>query len=161
MLGGCGYTTRSSLPAHIRTLYVEQFKNSVDYSTDGRRNLYIPLIEVKVRQAVIDRYLFDGNLKIASEHQADLILKGELKGYERSALRFTDNDDVEEYRIQIVMSFEMWDQEKQEVIWSEPSFIGEETYFATGPLAKSEDTALQNAMTDLARRIVERTVESW
>jgi hypothetical protein len=158
---GCGYTTRSSIPSDIKTIHVEQFKNSVDYSSEGKRNLYVPLLEVKTRQAIIDRFLFDGNLRIKDSDNADWLLKGELINYERSPLRFTDNDDVEEYRIHVVMAFELWDQTKQELLWREPNFVGEETYFAIGALAKSEDTALQDAMVDLARRIVERTIENW
>jgi len=41
------------------------------------------------------------------------------------------------------------------------SFTGNTSYFTTGTQAKSEATAVNDALTDLARRIVERTVEQW
>lgn len=161
LIAGCGYTTRSTLPSTIKTIHVEMFKNKIDFTTEGRRNIYLPLLEIKVRNAVIERFLFDGNLKIAEKDRAHLVLKGELQGYDRSALRYTDNDDVQEYRIHITVSLEMLDAQTGEVKWTEPSFVGEATYFTTGALAKSEDTAVAEAITDLARRIVERTVEDW
>ena len=45
--------------------------------------------------------------------------------------------------------------------WTESNFVGETTYFTSGSLAKSENVAIQDALTDLARRIVERTIEDW
>ena len=46
-------------------------------------------------------------------------------------------------------------------MWEEKGFIGDATYFTSGTLAKTEDTALDEAVDDLARRIVERTIEWW
>ncbi len=158
---GGGYSTRSNLAGHIKLIYVQPFKNSIAYTTESRRSLYLPLLEVKAKNAVVDRFQFDGNLKIATEDKADLILKGELKDYQRSGLRYTDNNDVQEYRVQIFVSLELWDVKKQAVVWQEPNFVGEATYFTTGSLAKSEDAAVEEATSDLAKRIVERTVEDW
>ena len=157
----CGYSTRSSLPPRLKMIHVEVFKNEIDFTQGERRNLYFPLMEVKMRNAIADRFLFDGNLKIAEGDDADLVLKGVLKNYDRGALRYEENSDVQEYRVQIFVSLELWDVEKQEIVWQEPNFVGESTYFVTGSLAKSESVAVDEAMTDLARRIVERTIEDW
>lgn len=158
---GCGYTTRTTLPKNIKTVHVEPMKNKIDYTTGTGRNIYLPLLEVKSRNAIIDRFLFDGNLKIAKPHLADLILKGELTGYQRSPLRYTDNDDVEEYRVHIIVSFTLTNTKTEDIAWEEPGFVGEATYFVTGPNATSEDSAVEEAILDLARRIVERTIEDW
>ena len=158
---GCGYTTKSTLPQSIKTIRVEPFKNSIDYTTGISRNIYLPLLEVEARNAVIDRFLFDGNLKVVEPHQADLILKGELKRYQRTALRYTDDDDVQEYRVHVTVSFELSHAGSDEISWSEPNFVGEATYFVSGPSAKSEESAVDEAILDLARRIVERTIENW
>lgn len=157
----CGYTTRSTLASHLRSIHIESFVNNVSYTTEGRRNLYFPLLEIDTRNAIIDRFQFDGNLKIAKPEDADLILKGELTGYDRNVLRFTDNDDVEEYRVYIYVSLELYDTRTQQVKWTEGRFTGEATYFFSGPLATSEESAVDEAIEDLARRIVERTVEDW
>lgn len=161
LLTSCGYTTKSTLPQSIKTIRVEPFKNSINYTTGTGRNIYFPLLEVKARNAVINRFLLDGNLKIVEPHEADLILKGELKRYERSGLRYTDDDDVQEYRVHITVSFDLIDTRSGEISWAEPNFVGEATYFVTGPSAKSEESAVEAAIVDLARRIVERTIEDW
>lgn len=157
----CGYTTSSTLPGHLRTVHVKQIKNKVDFAAERSRNLYIPLIEVDVRNAIIDRFLFDGNLKIAEEDTADLILSGELTSYDRGALRFTEGDDPEEYRVRVVVNLTMYDTHDEVEMWAEPGFAGEAEFFITGPLATPEEDAVREAIEDLARRIVERTVEDW
>ncbi len=158
---GCGYTTKSALPPHLKTIHVEAFRNKISYTTDKARNVYFPLMEVDIRNAVIDRFLFDGNLRIADADTANLLLKGELVKYERSPLRYTDNHDVEEYRVQISVNLVLWDRAHDEIFWEENGFVGEATYFLTGSSASTESAAVAKATTDLSRRIVERTIEDW
>jgi hypothetical protein len=161
LIAGCGYTTRSSLPAHFRTVYVNQFDNQIVYTSATSRNVYFPLLEVDARNAIVDRFQFDGNLRSISEGRADLVLKGKLIDYQRQGLRFSDDDVAEEYRIHVVVGLEMWDMTSGELLWSEPRFVGESTFFLSGPQATSEESAVRAALDDLARRIVERTVENW
>lgn len=162
VLGSCGYTTRSTLSSDIKTIHIESFENKISYTSESaNRDLYIPLLEVDIRDEIIDRFLFDGNLKVREKDAADLILKGQLLQYDRRPLRYTDNDDVEEYRIYLRVSLTLIDSQSEEVLWQEPNFVGESTYFITGPSAKSEDVAIDEAILDLARRVVERTVEAW
>lgn len=161
LFSSCGYSTRTTLPSSIKTIYVEPFKNSIDFTTGLQRDVYLPLLEIKARNAVVDRFLFDGSLKIAEAPLADLILKGELVSYQRSALRYTDNEDVQEYRVQISVSFELVNAKTGETSWNEPGFTGQADYFVSGPQASTEDSAVNEAILDLARRIVERTVEDW
>ena len=161
-LAGCSYTTSgSTLASHLKTIHVELFKNSINFEAEGRRNIYLPLLEVDTRNAVIDRYLFDGNLRVAESDEADLILRGQLIRYYRSGLRFTDNDDVEEYRVHVVVSIELYDTRNDEVLWKESSFSGDAEYFLTGVNVSTEESAVVEAIEDLARRIVERTIEDW
>lgn len=157
---GCGYTTGSLLSSKYKTICVLPFKNSVG-NAQSRDITYLPLLEIKAREAIVDRYLFEGHLHIASEEAADLILKGELKGFERQELRVSDDQDVQEFRVNIIVSLTLWDPVGQKVVWSEPNFVGEATYFVSGPRARPESAAVQEALTDLARRAVERTLEDW
>lgn len=161
VLAGCGYSTRSALPPSLRKINVEQFKNQIDFTDASRRNIYFPRLEVDVHNALVDRYVFDGSMRIAEPENADVILKGELVAYERHVLRRTDSDDVEEYRIQIVVNLQLIDVDLQAPMWREDRFVGQADYFVTGPLATTEDAAVREAIKDLARRIVERTIENW
>lgn len=164
-VSGCGYTTRSAIRSSIKTVYVEPFKNEINYSSEfsEARNVktYFPLLESKITRTIIDRYLLDGNVKIVKRETADTVLKGALIDYVRDPLKYDDNNNVEEYRVNLVVRMSLWNEKENKLIWEEPRFVGQSTYFTTGTLAKSESAAIDDALTDLARRIVERTVEQW
>ena len=135
------------------------------YSAD-KYHIYRPMLETDITKKVVNRYLFDGNLKLAKEAQADLVLKGELIEYRKDPLSYTaNNEDVTEYRINININLSLWDKKENKLLWQESNFNGNYSYFtsfASGNVAiVSEDTAVNNAVEDLARRIVERTVEQW
>src|SRR3989339_757505 len=125
---GCGYTTRTTLPGNYRTIYIEDFANEITFTTEKVRNVYFPLLEVKIRNSIVDRFMFDGYLRVVDKEDADL---------------------------------ELFDAENQEIAWSETSFAGEATYFLTGSQASTEESAVNDAIIDLAKRVVERTVEDW
>jgi len=83
-----------------------------------------------------------------------------LVNYTKGILRYTDEDEAEEYRVQIFMHLTLKDIAQDTVLWSQ-RIVGESTYFVRGALASSESAAVDAAMVDLARRVVERTVENW
>lgn len=164
-VAGCGYTTRSMISDRFRTIYVTPFVNKVDITneiyTSNRYRIYRPRLETDITKSVTNKFLFDGNLRPVKEGSADLVLKGELVEFRRDPLRYSGSDDVTEYRINLVVNISLWDKKENKLVWEENNFTGDSSYFTTGAQATSEDTAVSNALTDLARRIVERTVEQW
>jgi hypothetical protein len=166
LFSGCGYTTKSLLPAHIKTVYVENFKNGIDVAeevSDKRPyKIYAPGLEAEVTKAVVDRFIFDGNLKVVkSEDDADSVLSGEVSEYSRNPLRYDDNQNVTEYRVDVLASVKFLDKKENKVIWQSSGFGGESSRRTEGTFVKTEDTARQEAVNDLARRIVEKTIEVW
>lgn len=165
VLIGCGYTTRSVISAQYKTIYIPAFINKVDITRDSdsarKYKIYKPAIETDITRQVIDKFLFDGNLRPAKSENADLILRGELVEFRRDALRYNENEDVQEYRISLLVNISLWEARSGNSLWEEHNFTGDATYFTSGSLAKSEDTAINDAINDLARRIVERVVEQW
>lgn len=161
LVSGCGYTTGSLLPSNYRTINVDSFRNKIGHLSEDSRELYIPLLENKVRDSIIVRFQNDGHLKVERKDQTDLLLKGDLTRFEREELRIDNDQNVTEYRIRITVNIALYDGVEGVEIWKEGSFAGEATYYLSGPQAKSESVALEDALTDLSRRIVERTLENW
>ncbi len=164
MTAGCGYTTRSVLPAQMNTIYIAPFVNKIDISTESSNSkyrVYRPMLESDVTRVVTNKFLFDGSLKPVPRDTADASLEGELIEFRRDPLRYTPNDDVEEYRLNIVVSLRCIDNRTGALLWQDARLTGDTTYFTIGPSAISEDAAIPKALDDLARRIVERTVEQW
>jgi hypothetical protein len=164
-LCGCGYTTRSLIAGKYKTINIAPFINRIELTLESDSNnkykVYRPMLETKVTKAVINKFLYDGNVKPVALDSADLALKSELVEFRRDALRYTNSDDVEEYRINIVVNLRLWDNKNDKLVWEEKNFTGYASYFVTGSQAKSEEQAVQDAIKDLSRRIVERVVEQW
>ena len=162
---GCGYTTRPGLASHLKTVYVKPFVNKIDLTQLATNQQQFPIyrhgMEVDLTNAVINRYQFTGLLRPARAEKADCRLEGELLEFRRDALRYDASQQVEEWRLNIVVNLQFIDQTTNTVLWEEQGFTGDTTYFALGASAESETSALSRARTDLARRIVERSVESW
>ncbi|MFA5117778.1 MAG: LPS assembly lipoprotein LptE [Candidatus Omnitrophota bacterium] len=162
---GCGYTTRSGIASTYKSIYIPQFENRIDITRESdaasRYKTYKPLLEADITKALINRFLFDGNLRPVKAGTADVTLKGELVEFRREALRYSSGDIVEEYRLVLVVNISLLSNPEKNIIWEEKNFAGESTYFTSGVNTKSEGTAINDAVTDLCRRIVERTVEQW
>lgn len=162
---GCGYSFRSNVPGHLRTVYIQPFQNKIDITSEvsdlNRFKIYRPLLETDVTNAVIKQYNFDGNLRVAGAQNADAMLVGELVDFRRDALRFSDSSNPEEFRLSIVVNLAFYDLHTHQLLWRETNFTGDTTFFVSGSLTESERKALDRAIEDLAKRVVERSVEGW
>lgn len=166
MLSGCGYTTQSLLPSDFKSIYVDNFKNSINVSAEQSDirmyRGYRPGMEVNLTKAVRDKFLFDGNLKIAnSDTDADIVLRSELIDYRREPLIYDVHMNIQQYRIKLIINMRLENAKTGKTIWEEKGFAGETDYATQGIYSKSEESAIQDATADLARRIVERTIEAW
>ncbi len=163
---GCGYSARALLPARFRVVYVEPFTNRMhltQLSTELRTfQTTVPRLQEDVTNEVINRFIFDGYLQVtAKKENADLVLVGEIIDFHRQELRQDESGNVEEYRLNLIANLVMHDATKGEVLWEEPSFIGDTTYFLSGSSSISEADAMENLITNFAQRAVERTIEDW
>jgi hypothetical protein len=148
-----------------KTIYVAPFVNKIDITreadTANKYKVYKALLETDITKSVVDKFLFDGNLKPVKQPNADLLLKGEVTEFRRDPLRYDDDNNVEEYRINILVNLKLIDAKSEQALWQENGFTSDSSYFVRGTNAKPDDTAVSEAISDLSRRIVERTVEQW
>ena len=164
LVSGCGYTTKTVLPENIRSVHVPPVQNGINLSTEiddtTRYRTYRPGLEVELTDAIINRFIFEGTLKVASAERADAIVEAKVTDYRRDALRYTDEDDVQEYRLSVIAEVSVYMAGDRKVLWHE-TLAGDTTFFLSGSRAISEDEAAAKAIQDLARRIVERTLTLW
>ncbi len=166
LFSGCGYTATRLLPASYRTLYIEPFQNRIPITAEVSERVgfitNVPELEERVTQGVINRFLFDGNLRVTNQPGlADLTLSGQLLDFYRQPIRRLDDETVEEYRLNLSASVVLRDNKKGKVLLEEPAFVGDTTYFLTGSSAKNEMAALDDLVTDFSRRVVEWVIEYW
>ncbi|MDB4349581.1 LPS assembly lipoprotein LptE [Omnitrophica bacterium] len=164
-LSGCGYTAGSLLPNHLRTIYVEDFGNKIDPSSEpsGKHGfrIYRAGVETDITEAIVSQFIFDGHLHIVDKDDADLVLRGGLLDYYKQPLRYDRFDNVEEYRVIITVDMELVDVARDSELWKEKDFIGYDTYRLTGAFASGEEEAREGAIKDLAKKIVEKVIEAW
>ena len=115
---------------------------------------------VELTNAIINRYIFDGTLKVASPDKADAVLEANLVDYRRDALRYSEGDDVQEYRLSIVLDARLYQKADGTTLWSK-RITGDTTFFLSGSRAISEDQATTKVVEDAARRVIEATIEYW
>ena len=119
VLSGCGYTAHLKMPDGMQSIYVPNFENAISAS---ERYTYVSGLEIDITNAVIDRILYDGNLKLVDKDFADMILQGKVVRYEQEAVRYNSIEGVQQYRLFVVVSIELVKRESGEVIWEEGNF---------------------------------------
>lgn len=157
-INGCGYTTGSLIPSHIKSVYVETFTNKTNE----------PGIEIEITNAIKDHFAWEGSLDIANSiESADSVLKGEIVKYDKEVLSYADDDEVAEYRLILTVNLIYEDLVKETIMWQEDKFKADSEYYTTLSQRKftstnlDEDALIENAAKELAKEVVARTVEGW
>ncbi|MDP8216707.1 MAG: LptE family protein [Candidatus Kaelpia imicola] len=160
IVSGCGYTLRSAQDSPYETIYIPVFFNKISINNiSSDYKLYYRGLEIELENILRERFRYDGNiLPVSSVQDADIVVEGEILDYNKSALSYASNEDVDEYKITVSTNVRLIEKEKE--LWAE-SMSGESTYLTAGANAKSETQALRDALGDLSRKIVDRVVINW
>lgn len=158
LCGGCGYTYKSTVLHNIKTIAVPTFKNAL---SERNADTYSAGLDVDVTNAVIDRFNYDGSLKVVSPDKADVILEGTLTAFNQDTIRYGGHGDVKEYRLFIGVDLSLVDARTGTVMWTEKNFRGRTEYIRSSSGSISERAAVKAAREDLAKKIVDRVVEDW
>jgi len=150
---GCAYRLGTTLPSHLRTVYVHTFENTTKEAG----------IEVDITNTVITYFRKDGNLQPVGEDEADSILEAKITGWDRQVLGYAgeDNDVVDEYRLYITAKITFRDEKNSETLIDNRTVKGYTDFLVEGSLPDSEEAARPDAYDDLARQIVDETVSVW
>lgn len=149
----CGpYTFNPNVPGYIKSVAIPLFKNPRTFKYGAERVL---------TDAVIDEFVADGTLDVAGEDVADSKLQVEIVNYKKEALSYDVQEVVKEYNLAIVVSGTFTDLINNQVLWQEPSMYESVSYYAIGNKAETEDEALDRLAEELARKIVNRTLQGW
>jgi hypothetical protein len=155
-LAGCPYGFSSSLlPGHIRTVAVPLLENRT------QRGDLSPALADSLTEAFIDNH----TLKIVGEKTADSVVEGSILEYRREPFTVDENEQVLEYRVEIVLEVRFVDVRKNKILWEEPRLSEWATYiFAEsvgGQAAESEEIGIGRVLAKLTDDVLNRTVEGW
>ncbi len=144
---GCGvYSFSGSVGSSIKTIAVPIFENeTVEYA-----------IAEDLSAGVIDGFVADNTLKVVGRSKADAILEGKVTRYERVAYTYDENDQVQEYKVNITVSARLTKKDGG-TIWEEPALSAYGIYKAD----EEEETGQARAIEKIAEDIVNKTVRDW
>ena len=145
----------------VHTIAVPTFEN----------NTLIPRIEVLVTDTVIKQFQQDGTFKIASNDNADMILKGEISRITRSPARSVRGNVLatSEFNLVMRLRYKLVGQDGKpvgppgEVSGSTSFFVGNTSSISTtnGDVTTDERQALPLATEELANHLVSQLSEGW
>jgi hypothetical protein len=156
VVAGCGVYGFSSslLPGHIKSVAVPLFENRTE-----RGDLATALAD-SLTEAFIDNH----TLQVVGEKAADSSLEGALLEYRRQPFTVDENEQVLEYKVEILVEVRFVDIRKNQVIWEEPKLVQWATYVFTprpGEQPESEEVGIGRVVAKLTDDILNRTVEGW
>ena len=171
---GCaGYHTKVESPFGIKTIFVPTVRNIIPLQD---MLIYVPGMEVDMTNAVIQRFNFDGSLKVVSRKEdADATLYINLTRFDQEGVRFTNLESVEEYRLFITADIKLKDNKTDETLLKEKNFTGRSSYFRQTskgnvrnngqsfrePLQEVLKPATQKTIIDFAHNVVDIITEAW
>ncbi|MCL2000652.1 MAG: LPS assembly lipoprotein LptE [Planctomycetes bacterium] len=151
---GCRTTTRSGLPAHIRTVEVHIFHNKTMHKG----------IENWLAREIIDRLNTDARIRVVSRG-GDAVITGEIKSVTRSTLRETTTNTPGTVLITVNAEYSFYDQIERRYIIDDAAISSRDTGLSYGiyEAARGEmpEQGERGAARAMAAEIVRRTVGRW
>ncbi len=145
--GCCGYSTRSLLPSHLRTVAVSPAENATAQ----------PGLGEALTDSLIAAFNRDRNLRVTNIEAANLVVTARVETYSRSAASYTGNQEVSTYELLLAARVQAHDQVRDEEFYSGSSSV-RTTY---NPAAKTEEQAAVEAVGRLAQEVVRQVLTAW
>lgn len=156
---GCGYTLvgQGSLPKHIKTIAIPIFTNKT--LEKG--------VEDIITQAIIEKFVKDGKVRLVSETEADALVTGSIQLYKSDeAMTYNEQNEIASYKLVVKVNVELRDLVNDKVLW-EMENLTEDDEFAGGPDVnptqeeENEEKALKELADELAQRVLSLSVEGF
>jgi len=150
LLYGCGYSAGRASPAFrhdVASVAIPIFEN---ISSE-------PLIETVLTEAIREKFINDGRLRVVPEEEADLVLRGVIKGYGIRTLAFDASDRAAESRVIVDVRVDVIDRRgSRKTVSFDLQARSEFTVSeALSQMEKAKEAAELSAFKELADRLTE------
>lgn len=153
LLGGCGMYSASSgrVDENIQRVHVEYLENMTPE----------PNLGVDIAEGIIEAIQIDNTLKVVDEGSADSVLSGKVLRYHLKEVAARGADlTVNEYQVQISVQLDFMVRSTGEALFNKKRFNGTGNYVLEDD-ATDEETARQEALTEIVKDILAQVVEDW
>lgn len=153
-LVGCAYTTKNTLPGHIKTLEVNTFDNSTYYNG----------LESILTRDVIRCINLTPGLKVVNSG-GDATLSGEITKVQRITTAWDSNDQPTTQQITVTVRIQLYDNRSNEFVYSDMNLVNTQGSSNAGLLHVDDGqqwTSARNAaLEELAKQIVRNLNSKW
>ena len=155
-LNGCGYHllgTGSTLPKHLKTIFIPVFTNS---STQ-------PEIHRQLTSSVINSFVTDGRVKVVRNSKSDMVLTGDLFYYELKTVSFNSNNFATGHIVKLAVNVEVTDKANNKP-YLKQTLRAEWNYKDTSDIVVTESArlaALEQAYRLLVNRLVSLLINKF
>jgi hypothetical protein len=145
----CGYSFRSQLPEHLKTIYIPTFNNETS--------------EFQLTQNLTDQltneFLSRSRLRPGTEDTADAELKGTITGFSERAVNFESGSEVTVFTRQVVITLDVQlvDRVENKVMWSNPNL----SEFGEFTDSEGREQGVERAVVKLAEEILSHAAENF
>lgn len=120
-----------------------------------------PNIGVELADAIILALQTDNTLKVVEEGDSDTILSGSVVRYNLKEAFAQEDLTVNQYQVQISVILDLQYRATGEVIFTKKRFSGTGNYILDDPNGTTEQTARDEAATEIVKDILALVVEGW
>lgn len=146
-LMSCGYSTRSLLPPHLKTVAISAIENSTTQPGLAEElSIVLPRI-----------FNSDRSLRVTAPEQADLTVSVMLINYSRTPASYDAEQTISVYEINLTAQVEALDQVRNEPFFS--GTVSSRTSY--DPEIKSEETVTSELIEKIAREITRQIITAW
>lgn len=152
--GTGGYTTSSMYRDNISTVAVPIWKRG---SAVYRRD-----VERRLSEAIIKRLELDTPYKVVDKSKADTLLEGVLTGYGQRVMSFDPaTGNPRDIEVTLFVNFTWTDLRNGDILVQKEKFRATGVYYPTAPFAEDPYIGAEDALNQLAKRIVETLEKPW
>jgi len=169
-------TLKSNLPSVDTKVYIPDFENKTNE----------PDLDTALTQKVIQNFLIDGRLRVATPDQADMVLKGTIDRYDRLVMTRDQNQVPQQFKLQVVVDLTLMEVKTKKQMWTTHTIVsltpgetlsGQEfdstnttslreftTYYVlnvAGVPPEDQPTAQGRLLDQMASHVVRRTIDGF
>jgi len=140
VLAGCGYSTKGSLPDHIKTVAVPIFKN---------RTLE-PGVDSAITSGVVNAFSNGGRVKVVA--------------YSLEGLAFDQHANVQSYRLRLVLNVEFRDVKRSAMLWRQEGLSETSDFQVQGQVSDTiarARGAVSQAAVEIGRKVVNLALDRF
>ena len=150
VLNGCfSYSFKGALPSHITKVAVPLFNDNTAY----------PGVREDLTNKVVDGFVADNTLRVASESEADIIVTGTISSISQRARIVTSGEEVQEFQMFVNVQAKCEDVRTNKVLWEKT--INDFGIMSASSTQDERDAAVQEALDKIAEDILNSTLANW